>query len=111
MSASSASSEASSITPADLSFLTIYNPSLADKDDNLQDQIVFYASRDSLARRRRRDHGDADDPTSHEDENEKLRQVGLAQGMVSFARYVPLDKNVDLLTQAGISRKESPSIR
>lgn len=87
MTAPFASTEASAVIPAELSFLTIYNPSLGDRDENLRDQIVFYTSKESRTRRKRRDYGD-EDALEHEEENERLRQVGLAQGMVSFARYV-----------------------
>ena len=88
MTAPFASSEASAVIPAELSFLAIYNPSLADRDENLRDQIVFYTSKESRARRKRRDYRESGDVLGHEEENERLRQVGLAQGMVNFARYV-----------------------
>ena len=87
MTAPFGSTEASAVIPAELSFLTIYNPSLGDRDENLRDQIVFYTSKESRTRRKRRDYTD-EDALEHEEENERLRQVGLAQGMVSFARYV-----------------------
>ncbi|RVD81247.1 uncharacterized protein DFL_009118 [Arthrobotrys flagrans] len=64
-----ASSQApSSITPASLSYLAIFNPSLGLTDETLPDQIVFWTSRS---------------PAS---QNECLRQIGLAQGIIEFAR-------------------------
>lgn len=66
------SSLVTTITPAALSFLAIYNPSLGPTDETVHDQIVFYTSRKGNV------------VTS----NDKLRQIGLAQGIVEFARYV-----------------------
>ncbi|KZF25627.1 hypothetical protein L228DRAFT_236702 [Xylona heveae TC161] len=73
------------IVPAKLAFLTIYNPSISLKDETLKDQIIFYYSSASKARRRAaatQGPGNVD----NEEENERMRQVGLAQGMVEFAR-------------------------
>ncbi|KAF2100531.1 hypothetical protein NA57DRAFT_74137 [Rhizodiscina lignyota] len=84
------SSEApSKAVPAQLSFLAIYNPSLGTTDETFRDQVVFYWSR--AARARRKDAGQHGEEAEHEqlqreEENEKLRQIGLAQGMVDFAR-------------------------
>ncbi|KAK5179792.1 hypothetical protein LTR16_010616, partial [Cryomyces antarcticus] len=79
----------SKVQPAQLSFLAIYNPSLGPTDETFRDQVVFYYSRATVtakAKRRAEDKevGRADE--LHEQENEKLRQIGLAQGMVDFAR-------------------------
>ncbi|KAF3275068.1 hypothetical protein TWF970_007509 [Orbilia oligospora] len=64
-----ASSQAhSSVEPASLSYLAIFNPSLGLTDETLPDQIVFWTSRS---------------PAS---QNECLRQIGLAQGIIEFAR-------------------------
>ncbi|KAJ6260372.1 LOW QUALITY PROTEIN: Vacuolar fusion protein [Drechslerella dactyloides] len=57
-----------SITPASLSYLAIYNPSLGPTDETLPDQIVFWTSRAPVS------------------QNECLRQIGLAQGIVEFSR-------------------------
>ena len=87
------STEVPRVVPAQLSFLAIYNPALGDSDETFHKQIVFYYSRAAKAGR-----GDAHANTStststgtdagalREEENERLRQVGLAQGMVGFAR-------------------------
>lgn len=79
--------ETDSVTPAQLSYLAIYNPSLGPTDETLEDQILFYTSKSS-------DLQGTNDATAKEDgskpsendKNERLRQIGLAQGMVNFAR-------------------------
>lgn len=95
---------APSIIPAQLGFLAIYNPSLSsrsgggDDENSVNDQIVYYASLNeqhassqggSLKKRRRRHRsstGGMEQQVSREIRNERLRQVGLAQGMVEFSR-------------------------
>ncbi|OAA62999.1 hypothetical protein ISF_04875 [Cordyceps fumosorosea ARSEF 2679] len=77
--------------PAQLGFLAIYNPSLGDSDDTIDDQIVYYSSVTSQAaapakRRRARTRGRPAEGISPDERNERLRQIGLAQGMVSFSR-------------------------
>ncbi|KAI9729810.1 MAG: hypothetical protein M1834_006558 [Cirrosporium novae-zelandiae] len=79
------------VIPAQLSYLAIYNPSLGPTDETLADQIVFYSSEFTRARRKRKpdENQDVDaDATkkNHEEENKKLRRIGLAQGMVDFAK-------------------------
>lgn len=83
----------SRVVPAQLSFLAIYNPSLGTTDETFRNQVVFYWSRAARARRKEltvQHHGDGADEDEEreqrEEENEKLRQIGLAQGMVGFAR-------------------------
>jgi hypothetical protein len=75
------------VVPAQLSYLAIYNPSLGQRDENLHDQIVFYTSRAAIEARISKREGKK---TAKEDaaaeRNNQLRQVGLAQGLVSFAR-------------------------
>ncbi|EGE03066.1 hypothetical protein TEQG_02103 [Trichophyton equinum CBS 127.97] len=88
--------EPPSVIPAQLSFLAIYNPSLGTTDETLQDQIVFYYStpsqtkppEDVLER-------DTARTVSSEEENKRLRHVGLAQGMVSFAKNFSSGEPVD----------------
>jgi hypothetical protein len=77
------------IVPAQLGFLAIYNPSLGTTDDTVGNQIVYYSSHESRENRPR--NRDRLDPKSTQDaireqKNEQLRQIGLAQGMVEFAR-------------------------
>ncbi|KAH8697168.1 hypothetical protein BGW36DRAFT_378105 [Talaromyces proteolyticus] len=80
-------SEPVSVIPAQLAFLTIYNPSLGKTDETISEQIVFYSSQ--TTRSRSNANTPADDPAPSEskgDTNERLRQVGLAQGIVNFAK-------------------------
>lgn len=80
-------SDFASVIPAQLAFLTIYNPLLGPTDETIQDQIVFYTSRSDLLKRRESSTvGDEAKDSNHE-WNERLRQIGLAQGIVSFARW------------------------
>ncbi|KAK6379265.1 hypothetical protein LTS17_006183 [Exophiala oligosperma] len=78
------------VIPAQLSYLAIYNPSLGPTDDTLHDQIAFYYSREPEERpgRQQKEGTVAQEDQRHEGEgqNERLRQVGLAQGMVNFVK-------------------------
>ena len=84
------------IQPAHLAFLAIYNPSLGPTDETFDQQLVFHYSRKAhdlrVAARKNARIDDAGGDALREEENEKLRQIGLAQGMVDFARYVILIK-------------------
>lgn len=83
------------VVPAHLSFLAIYNPGLGQSDETFHNQIVFYYSKAAKARSKIRGSDTQAERELKEQENEKLRQVGLAQGMVGFARYAArCDKNV-----------------
>jgi hypothetical protein len=91
---------APSVRPARLSYLALYNPTLGPTDETVRDQLVFYYSRRleehsaekqddrigqsaATASRART----ADPRREEEDEdNERLRQIGLAQGMVAFVK-------------------------
>lgn len=79
-------SSTSSVVPAQLSFLAIYNPLLGATDETIREQIVFYTSKSCLSRRQDSSAGHSDKETNDE-WNDRLRQVGLAQGMVTFARW------------------------
>ena len=80
-------SAAPRIIPAQLSFLTIFNPSLGATEETLQDQIVFYYSREAYLRKKKSEaHDVGDNRNLQDEENEKQRQIGLAQGMINFAR-------------------------
>lgn len=74
------------VVPAQLDFLTIYNPSLSKSDDDLQDQILFYHSRRGRRRYDRAAKQKEAVPSAEDEQNERLRQIGLAQGMVNFAK-------------------------
>ena len=81
-------SERAAVVPATLSFLAIYNPSLSRSDETFEDQIVYYYSKPSNGRKRAgQTKGDRELDETKEEKDEKLRQIGLAQGMVSFAKY------------------------
>lgn len=86
----SRSVERAGVVPATLSFLSIYNPSLSSSDETFEDQIVYYYSKPANGRRTshrgKSDHGVEVEETK-EEKDEKLRQIGLAQGMIGFARY------------------------
>ncbi|KAH0613266.1 uncharacterized protein H6S33_009646 [Morchella sextelata] len=71
------SSLVTTITPAALSSLAIYNPSLGPTEKSVHDQIVFYTSRKG--------------PVSSDT---KLREIGLAQGIVEFARGFSKTENL-----------------
>lgn len=82
----------SKVVPAQLSFLAIYNPTLGPTDETFPDQLVFWysraASESKATQKRAGSKGDAQSRADElrEEENERLRQIGLAQGMVDFAR-------------------------
>lgn len=81
----------SETVPAHLSLLAIYNPRLGTTDETLHDQIVFYHSVPKDVRSPSRGDqrcNEVGNQSGQENENEKLRQIGLAQGMVSFAKWV-----------------------
>ncbi|KAH7094434.1 hypothetical protein FB567DRAFT_556055 [Paraphoma chrysanthemicola] len=83
------------VVPAQLSFLAVYNPSLGTSDETFHEQIVFYYSKAAKVRSRL-GHGDTRAAEElREQENEKLRQVGLAQGMVGFAKSFSNGEAVD----------------
>ncbi|EXJ77648.1 hypothetical protein A1O3_09876 [Capronia epimyces CBS 606.96] len=111
---SSLDSNSPRIVPAHVSYLALYNPSLGTTDDTVRDQIVFYYSAKSEVERERRrkervstskqqdTQGKSQlqpntTPNDEEavEEYERLRQVGLAQGMVDFVKTfsngVPLE--------------------
>lgn len=87
---STTSRQASHVVPAQLSFLAIYNPSLGTTDESLREQIVFYSSTATRSRHNREKGSSHKHDAEREEENEQLRQVGLAQGMVDFAKWVGL---------------------
>ncbi|KAI0012304.1 hypothetical protein F4779DRAFT_569154 [Xylariaceae sp. FL0662B] len=85
--ATPASPPPSTVEPAQLGFLAIFNPSLGATDDTIDDQIVYYASVNTHPRKQRhRSRGKPTDNISQDERNERLRQIGLAQGMVEFSR-------------------------
>ncbi|CAD6582292.1 MAG: hypothetical protein ASARMPREDX12_000895 [Alectoria sarmentosa] len=83
------------VVPASLSFLAIYNPSLSKSDDTFHEQIVYYYSRANNARRSSKANDSVDGEDTREERNEKERQIGLAQGMVEFAKSFSNGDSVD----------------
>lgn len=73
------------VIPARLAFLAIYNPSLGKTDETVGDQIVYHYSR-RRARQKQRKSSEAEAAQKKNEDNETIRQIGLAQGMVEFAK-------------------------
>lgn len=96
MATSTPAESPAAIVPAQVGFLAIFNPSLGNTDETLDDQIVYYSSVDTQTQKRKR-HRKArpTENVSQAERNERLRQIGLAQGMVSFSKDFSDDKAVD----------------
>ncbi|KAJ5430448.1 hypothetical protein N7491_007464, partial [Penicillium cf. griseofulvum] len=89
-------SDHDSVIPAQLSYLAIYNPTLGPTDETIADQIVFYTSRTSYARRVDGSTAEGEANKCLEDEgNDRLRQIGLAQGMINFASNFSAGKTLE----------------
>jgi len=75
------------VKPACLDFLTIFNPAFGIDEASQRDQILFYysAAGESVEEER---ITVLDQDDLQEKQNERLRQVGLAQGLIAFARYI-----------------------
>ncbi|OBT56046.1 hypothetical protein VE04_02981 [Pseudogymnoascus sp. 24MN13] len=80
--------------PAQLKFLAIYNPSLGRTDETRLDQIVYYY--DGTGKPTRKTGKDTLGG-SKEEENERLRHIGFAQGMVEFGRAFSQGRSVDAI--------------
>lgn len=87
MSSSGAGASSRRLAPASLNFLTIYCPNLGPTERTEQDQIVFYHTGEPPTRKKGKVVASQEDETIHRDLDEQLRQIGLAQGIVNFARY------------------------
>jgi len=96
---SASASHSQKLVPAQVGFLAIYNPSLGNTDDTLDDQIVYYSSPETRKRKRRRRRTGVESPvkSSQEERNEQLRKIGLAQGMVEFGRDFSDGRPVDTI--------------
>lgn len=88
----SSSNSQRGVVPAQLAYLTIYNPAFGDTDETAYEQIFYYYSREESQKQHtqrapsaQNDSG-AKPPSEEEQKNERLRQVGLARGMVEFAK-------------------------
>ncbi|KAJ5672331.1 hypothetical protein N7507_001458 [Penicillium longicatenatum] len=94
-------SDTGSVIPAQLSFLAIYNPTLGPTDETLEDQIVFYTSRSDYLQRTEGSPTEEEGSKPPQDgKNERLRQIGLAQGMVNFASDFSSGKTLDYVETA-----------
>ena len=75
------------IIPAHLDFLAIFSPELGQNEKTENEQIVFYWSKSAKCRKgKTQQHAEQLTKQTAEEEHERMRQIGLAQGMVSFAR-------------------------
>ncbi|KAI1270754.1 hypothetical protein F5Y18DRAFT_369390 [Xylariaceae sp. FL1019] len=91
-----ASIATSAIKPAQLGFLAIFNPALGATDETIDEQIVYHASVNTQSQKRRhRSRGRPTADISQDERNERLRQIGLAQGMVDFSRGFASGEPVD----------------
>lgn len=106
--------EQTTAVPAQLSLLAIYNPSLGTTDETLADQIVYYFPKSNGSRSSRKSNHKSElhNEPEQQNEHEKLRQIGLAQGLVSFAKWVSIqnmvgDLDVDMLNSRNFSNGES----
>ncbi|RMZ15394.1 hypothetical protein D0860_01675 [Hortaea werneckii] len=90
---------AAKVVPAQVSFVAIYNPNLGPTDDTFADQLVFWYSHAAAEARAQAKRDGKTEQTrteeAREERNESLRQIGLAQGMVGFARSFSDDTPVD----------------
>ncbi|RMY23214.1 hypothetical protein D0867_02194 [Hortaea werneckii] len=90
---------AAKVVPAQVSFVAIYNPNLGTTDETFADQLVFWYSHAAAeARAQARRDGKTEQmrtEEAREERNESLRQIGLAQGMVGFARTFSDDTPMD----------------
>lgn len=88
----SSSSSQRGVVPAQLAYLTIYNPAFGDSDETAYEQIFYYYSREESQGQNTetatggRDVTGTKPSSGEEQKNERLRQVGLARGMVEFAK-------------------------
>lgn len=88
------------VVPAQLGFLAIYNPSLGTTDETVENQIVYYSSPESRGDQSRKKElldAKAIQDAISEQNNERLRQIGLAQGMVEFGRSFSEGRSVDTI--------------
>lgn len=85
----------SKVIPAQLDFFAVYNPSLGTTDETIEDQIVYFSSKESRERSHQRKNAPLSPEALREEKNDQLRKVGLAQGMVEFGRSFSSGQSVD----------------
>lgn len=89
------SSTPTKVIPAHLNFLAIYNPGLGRSEETERDQIVFYYSPEREKRQQRHGQDAPSEKELREEFDEEMRQVGLAQGIVNFAKSFSDGEDVD----------------
>lgn len=99
---SKSSTSRQGVIPAQLDFFTIFNPSLGTSDETLSQQIVYFSKKDfprkkQLHKSKSDARTEAIPDSSREEQNERLRQIGLAQGMVEFAKTFSDGQPVDYI--------------
>lgn len=85
---------------AKLGFLAIYNPSFGSTEDSFENQSVYYYSSSSSEQNRSQSSSKnqlQDSDTLRQQKDEQFRQIGLAQGMVEFAKNFSQGKCVDTI--------------
>ncbi len=91
----------SGIVPAQLGFLLYTIQAWAPQMRPLTTRLLYYASvesgRGAQRRRHRSKTGRLTEVVSQEERNERLRQIGLAQGMVEFSKSFSGDTPVDTI--------------
>ncbi|KAI1004814.1 hypothetical protein K3495_g3402 [Podosphaera aphanis] len=86
------------VIPAQLGYLAIYNPTLGSNDESLADQIVYYfSSKYPKIRTRSSGKSATQSSTRRLRTNEQLRQIGLSQGMIEFAKNFSRGQHVDTI--------------
>jgi hypothetical protein len=85
----------SRVIPAQLDFFAVYNPSLGATDETIEDQIVYFSSKETRERSQQRKNAPLSPEALREEKNDQLRKVGLAQGMVEFGRTFSDGQSVD----------------
>lgn len=75
-----------SIVPAHLDYLSIYCPELGTSEQNETDQLLFHYAHPVKSRRRKEQSIHEQEREDAEAAHKSMRQIGLAQGMVNFAR-------------------------
>lgn len=73
------------VASAHPSFLAIYNPALGPSEETQHQQIVFYSTAAEPHQYDTNPVSGSNQDKSQE-QQEQLRQIGLAQGMIDFAK-------------------------
>ncbi|KAL9052204.1 MAG: hypothetical protein Q9162_005529 [Coniocarpon cinnabarinum] len=94
------------IIPAHLDFLAIFNPALVKNEDFEKDQILFYWSRPKGTRKDKRiQNSELLARQQEQNENERMRQIGLARGMSICLTQIPANLRSN---QVGQDAQDAP---